>query len=135
MVHALTCRLAVVSAAMTLAAGLPPVAAAPAAPQVVVTACVGKGVLTDLTSASEEGPEGARTLLQPVEAALCDLQAVPVGSADAARLRQGRAVLLRGRDAPIVTGPAYAVCKGALVAIGDAAEGEFRPRRIFNLPG
>ncbi len=91
--------------------------------------------LEEISTALEESREAALALLHPVETALQDLPAVQMNSADAARLRQGRAVLLRGRDAPIVTGPVYAVSKGALVALGEVAQGEFRPRRIFNLPG
>jgi tRNA pseudouridine55 synthase len=85
--------------------------------------------------AAEEGRDAALALLQPVETALQDLPALNLSSSDAARLRQGQAVLLRGRDAPIMTGPVYAVSKGALVALGEVAQGEFKPRRIFNLPG
>lgn len=84
--------------------------------------------------AAEEGPEAALALLQPVETALEGLPALTMSSSDAARLRRGQAVLLRGRDAPIMTGPVYAVSKGSLVALGEVAQGEFRPRRIFNLP-
>ena len=76
---------------------------------------------------------GLLGLLRPVEAALHDLPALSLNAADAARLRQGQAVLLRGRDAPIMSGVAYAVSRGALVAVGEVAQGEFRPRRIFNL--
>jgi tRNA pseudouridine55 synthase len=82
-----------------------------------------------------EGPDALRGLLRPVETALHDLPALNLSSSDAARLRQGQAVLLRGRDAPTMSGPVYAVSKGALVALGEVAQGEFRPRRIFNLPG
>lgn len=91
--------------------------------------------LKDVEAAAEESPETALTLLQPVEAALQDLPAFVLGSSDAARLRQGQAVLLRGRDAPIMTGSAYVVSKGALVALGEVAQGQFKPRRIFTLPG
>jgi tRNA pseudouridine55 synthase len=90
--------------------------------------------LDAVEGAAEEGPEAALALLQPVETALQDLPALTMSSSDAARLRRGQAVLLRGRDAPIVTGPVYAVSKGALVALGEVERGEFRPRRIFNLP-
>jgi hypothetical protein len=34
-----------------------------------------------------------------------------------------------------MSGPVYAISKRALVALGEVAQGEFRPRRIFNLPG
>lgn len=91
--------------------------------------------LEEVEAAAEKGPEAALALLRPVESALEDLPALQIGSSDASKLRQGRAVLLRGRDAPIVTGPVYAVSKGVLVALGEVVQGEFQPRRIFNLPG
>ncbi len=91
--------------------------------------------LEEVEAAAGENREAALALLQPVETALQDLPALNLSSSDAARLRQGQAVLLRGRDAPIITGPVYAVSKGALVALGEVSQGEFRPRRIFNLPG
>jgi tRNA pseudouridine55 synthase len=91
--------------------------------------------LDAVEAAADEGPDALLALLRPVETALHDLPALSLSSADAARLRQGQAVLLRGRDAPIISGPVYAISKGALVALGEVAQGEFRPRRIFNLPG
>ncbi|HUW73023.1 MAG TPA: tRNA pseudouridine(55) synthase TruB [Methyloceanibacter sp.] len=91
--------------------------------------------LEEVEAAAQESREAALPLLRPVETALQDLPALNLSSADAARLRQGQAVLLRGRDAPIMTGPVYAVSKGALVALGEVAQGEFRPRRIFNPKG
>jgi tRNA pseudouridine55 synthase len=71
--------------------------------------------------------------LLPVEAALEDIPKLNVGTADAARLKRGQPILLRGRDAPILTGPAYAVSKGQLIAIGEIDKGELRPTRVFNL--
>ncbi len=91
--------------------------------------------LDRIEEAGAEGPEALLALLRPVETGLQDVPAVNLSSADAARLRQGQAVLLRGRDAPIMSGTVYATSKGALVALGEISEGEFRPRRIFNLPG
>jgi tRNA pseudouridine55 synthase len=91
--------------------------------------------LEAIEAAAEDGPEAARALLKPVESALQELPALSFSSADAARLRQGQAVLVRGRDAPIITGPVYALSKGALVALGELEEGAFRPKRIFNIPG
>jgi tRNA pseudouridine55 synthase len=41
-------------------------------------------------------------------------------------------VLMRGRDAPIMAGEAYAMCKGHLVALGTIDKGEFHPTRVFN---
>jgi len=86
-------------------------------------------------AASPQGPDTLLGLLRPVETALQHIPALSLSSADAARLRQGQAVLLRGRDAPIMSGTVYAVSRGALVALGEVSQGEFRPRRIFNLPG
>jgi tRNA pseudouridine55 synthase len=91
--------------------------------------------MAEIEAAAEQGQEALLVLLRPVEMALQDLPALSLSSADAARLRQGQAVLLRGRDAPIMSGPVYAVSRGALVALGEVTQGELRPRRIFNLPG
>lgn len=84
--------------------------------------------------AAEDGREALLALLQPVETALSDLPALPVTPADAANIRQGRSVLLRGRDAPIMAGAAFAVSRGAPVAIGEVSQGEFHPSRVFILP-
>jgi tRNA pseudouridine55 synthase len=72
--------------------------------------------------------------LKPIESALSDIPALALSLSDAARLRQGQPVLLRGRDAPIFSGTAYATSRGMLVAVGEMEAGEFRPKRIFNLP-
>jgi tRNA pseudouridine55 synthase len=72
--------------------------------------------------------------LEPVEIALRDIPALAISAADAARLRRGQPVLLRGRDAPILAGTVYATTRGTLVAVGEVSEGEFKPKRIFNLP-
>ena len=72
--------------------------------------------------------------LEPVEIALRGIPALAVSAADAARLRRGQSVLLRGRDAPILAGTIYAMARGTLVAVGEVSEGELKPRRIFNLP-
>jgi len=92
--------------------------------------------IAELEALKENTPEGEALLraLKPIEAALGDLPALSFSCSDAARLRQGQPVLLRGRDAPIFRGTAYAVSKGSLVALGEMEEGEFRPKRIFNLP-
>jgi tRNA pseudouridine55 synthase len=73
------------------------------------------------------------SLLQPVAAGLQGLPTFSVSRADAARLARGQAVLLRGRDAPIVEGSVAIFTQGDLIALAEAAEGELRPRRIFNL--
>ena len=72
-------------------------------------------------------------LLQPVAAGVQGLPTFSVSRADAARLARGQAVLLRGRDAPIVEGSVAIFTQGDLIALAEAGEGELRPRRIFNL--
>jgi tRNA pseudouridine55 synthase len=73
------------------------------------------------------------SLLQPVAAGVQGLPTISVSRADAARLARGQAVLLRGRDAPIVEGSVAIFTQGDLIALAEATEGELRPRRIFNL--
>jgi tRNA pseudouridine55 synthase len=90
----------------------------------------------DALSAPQQAPEAEHLpphRLLPVEAALEDILRLSVSPADAARLKRGQPILLRGRDAPILTGPAYAVSKGQLIAIGEIDKGELRPKRVFNL--
>lgn len=77
--------------------------------------------------------EALLSVLLPVETALAEIPALALSGSDAARLRMGQPVLLRGRDAPIVSGSVYAISRGALIAVGEVSEGEFRPKRIFNL--
>jgi tRNA pseudouridine55 synthase len=73
------------------------------------------------------------TALLPVEAGLATLPTLVVSRADAARLARGQAVLLRGRDAPLMEGFVAVTAQGALVALAEVEKGELRPRRIFNL--
>ena len=76
---------------------------------------------------------GLPTLL-PVEAGLADVPSLRVSPADAGRLARGQAVLLRGRDAPLMEGWVWVSAYGTLVALAQVEKGELRPRRIFNLP-
>ena len=85
------------------------------------------------TAKSAAGRDGLMTFVRPVETALDDIPALSVSSADAARLNRGQPVLMRGAGAPILTGPAYALCRGTLVAIGEIQKGELHPIRVFNL--
>lgn len=90
--------------------------------------------MDELMAASDSGdPEQLSRLLQPVEAALADLPELLVSQSDAASLARGQTVLIRGRDAPILSGPAYATSKGRLVALGELAKGALHPTRVFNL--
>jgi tRNA pseudouridine55 synthase len=71
----------------------------------------------------------------PIETALDDIPALAVSRADAARLSRGQAVLLRGRDAPILRGPVYVMTEGQLLALAELDHGEIVPKRVFNLAG
>lgn len=71
--------------------------------------------------------------LHPVETALDDIPALAITEDHAARLRLGQSILLKGRDAPIIAGPAYAMAGSTIVALGEVSRGEFKPSRVFNL--
>jgi tRNA pseudouridine55 synthase len=86
--------------------------------------------LSDLETALQDGLLSRHLL--PVEAALDDLPGLQVGPRDAASLARGQAVLVRGRDAPILSGAAYAHFKGQILALGELEKGAFRPTRVFN---
>jgi tRNA pseudouridine55 synthase len=88
--------------------------------------------LEALQAAAEAGEDALGVHLLPVEAALEGLPGLGVGPGDAASLARGQAVLIRGRDAPVLTGAAYAHFKGRILALGELEKGEFRPRRVFN---
>lgn len=83
-------------------------------------------------SHSAAGRDGLDAALQPVETALDDIPALAISGDDAARLTRGQAVLLRGRDAPIISGLVYATSRGVLVALGEVQRGELKPKRVFN---
>jgi tRNA pseudouridine55 synthase len=87
--------------------------------------------LVEIEDAAEAG-EDLTAFLQPVEVALGEILEVNVSAADAADLAQGRSVLIRGRDAPILGGAAYAMSKGQIVALGEIERGALHPTRVFN---
>jgi tRNA pseudouridine55 synthase len=90
--------------------------------------------MDELMAAGDSGEgEQLSRLLRPVEAALADLPELLVSPNDAASLARGQTVLIRGRDAPILSGPAYATSKGRLIALGELAKGALHPTRVFNL--
>ncbi len=90
--------------------------------------------LDELREAADpaNGPDIGQFLL-PVEAALDAVPELVVSQTDAANLTLGRSVLIRGRDAPILSGPIYATCKGRIVALGEVEKGALHPTRVFNL--
>jgi tRNA pseudouridine55 synthase len=73
--------------------------------------------------------------LLSVATALDDIPALAVSGADAARLQRGQAVLLRGRDAPVIRGLVSVAVAGQLVALAEVDRGEIVPKRVFNLTG
>ncbi len=75
----------------------------------------------------------AAAALRHVEAGLGELTRILVDRSDAARLRRGQAMLLRGADAP-AGGEAYAACSGVVIAVGAIDGGALVPARVFNLP-
>jgi tRNA pseudouridine55 synthase len=90
--------------------------------------------LAELESAADEqGAEALTTYLAPVEAALADVPSLMVSPSDAAALARGQPVLIRGRDAPLLSGPIYAHCRGRIVALGEVERGALHPTRVFNL--
>ena len=92
-------------------------------------------VTMDQLTAAAEADEGAlQALLRPVEAALADLAVLRVSREETVRLLRGQSILVRGHDLP-PPGPAYATCKGHLVALGLIEKGELRPTRVFNFGG
>ena len=89
-----------------------------------------------IDAAAPEDHDGAPMrddLLLPVEAALDGLEHLEISPSDASRLVRGQAVLMRGRDAPVFVGPAYATARGKLVALVECDRGTLRPTRVFNL--
>jgi tRNA pseudouridine55 synthase len=90
----------------------------------------------DQDQAEDEPTTAARDgLLAPVEAALDGIEHLDVTSSDASRLVRGQPVLMRGRDAPIFVGTAYATSRGKLIALVECDRGTLRPTRVFNLAG
>jgi tRNA pseudouridine55 synthase len=94
--------------------------------------------LAELEALCDRAASGEGSLadaLLPVETALDDIPALAVTRADAARLARGQAVLLRGRDAPILNGTVYVTVGERLLALAELGNGELIPKRVFNLTG
>ncbi len=83
-------------------------------------------------TADADGVESLEAMLLPVEAALDSLTELSISPSDAASLCSGQPVLIRGRDAPVLSGPVYAMSKGRLIALGEIDRGAIRPTRVFN---
>ena len=85
------------------------------------------------TASADDGGARLAAALRPVDAALLDLVMLNVSQQDGGRIARGQSVLIRGRDAPVMAGDAYALCRGRLLALGVLEAGEFRPTRVFNM--
>jgi tRNA pseudouridine55 synthase len=81
------------------------------------------------------GRETLADVLRSMETALDDIPALAVSGADAARLMRGQAVILRGRDAPILHGTVLVASGGNPVALVEVKQGALHPKRVFNLAG
>jgi tRNA pseudouridine55 synthase len=94
--------------------------------------------LADLEALCHRAAQGEASFadaLLPVATALDDIPALAVSRADAARLQRGQAVLMRGRDAPVLNGLVHVAASGQLVALAEIERGEIVPKRVFNLAG
>ncbi|MEZ5889835.1 MAG: tRNA pseudouridine(55) synthase TruB [Xanthobacteraceae bacterium] len=91
--------------------------------------------LEALCNRAAVGEANLADALLPVSTALDDIPALAVSRADAAKLQRGHAVLMRGRDAPIVHGTIYVTVAGQLIALAEMDRGEIVPKRVFNLAG
>ena len=95
-----------------------------------------RSVTVEQLKAAFEADDGGQSILkylEPVQAALDDLPGIVMSQDDAGRLLRGQQVLIRGRDAPILSGEAYATCRGQVIALGELSKGTFVPTRVFNL--
>ncbi len=82
---------------------------------------------------NDGGREALKEWLLPVETALDDIPALAVGSAEAARLKLGQSVIVRGRDAPLNQESVLVVWRGQPIALASLSQGAIKPKRIFNL--
>ena len=90
----------------------------------------------DLTAEFEDPAEQeahAAELLAPVDRGLTEIPDLNVSRNDAARLKRGQGIILRGRDAPAILGQVAVHCGHELIAIGEMDKGELKPHRVFNL--
>ncbi len=79
------------------------------------------------------GREAMQEHLLPLKTALDDIPALAVSGEDAVRIRNGQAVLVRGRDAPVLLGTVLVEHKANPIALAEMKQGALRPKRVFNL--
>ncbi len=80
-----------------------------------------------------DGTEALQKALLPIETVLDGIPALAVLESDAAKLRQGQKVLLRGANAPISEAAVLVRCGTDLVGIGEVIQGTLKTKRLFNL--
>ncbi len=86
-------------------------------------------------SDSPDGYDAAIRAVAPVETALDGIPALAISGDEAAKLKRGQSILIRGGGETLIKGPVYATVRGTLVAIGEMERGEMHPLRVFNIPG
>jgi tRNA pseudouridine55 synthase len=84
-----------------------------------------------LTLAAIEAAPDRDALLKPPAVALRHLPELAVDPGEAALIRNGGALLLRGRQAPLELDAAWASSAGRAVAIGRVRAGRFHPERVL----
>lgn len=94
------------------------------------------GPFTEADSIALEAIEASPNrdaLLHPVADALRGIAELKLSAEDAALIRNGGVVLLRGAAAPVMLEEAWASCGGRPVAIGAVRAGHFHPARVLRL--
>ncbi|MBG1232793.1 tRNA pseudouridine(55) synthase TruB [Aestuariivirga litoralis] len=79
------------------------------------------------------GQEALQGALFPIETVLDGIPALAVMENDAARLRQGQKVLLRGANAPVSEAAVLVRSGTDLVGLGEISQGALKIKRLFNL--
>ncbi|HWA18141.1 MAG TPA: tRNA pseudouridine(55) synthase TruB [Devosia sp.] len=79
-----------------------------------------------------EAATDREALLLPASAALRRIPEIRLTPDEAALIRNGNPVLLRGRDAPVSLPEAWASLEGNVLALGSVVSGQFRPGRVLN---
>ncbi|MEL6437258.1 MAG: tRNA pseudouridine(55) synthase TruB [Pseudomonadota bacterium] len=94
--------------------------------------------MADLNAIEDEAGDDIDARFAALDALLIDagdamdgFPRVEVDDNQATRIRLGNPAFLRGRDAPVAEEDACAFHKGQLLAIGDIAQGAFKPKRVF----
>jgi tRNA pseudouridine55 synthase len=93
------------------------------------------GAFDEATAVTIEQIEAAAdrdALLLPVARSLAHLPEIRLSADEAALIRHGNPVLLRGPQAPIALAEAWASANGAALAIGRVEAGHFKPARVLN---